>query len=127
MGTRFGQAMTAASGIPFNLVTIYEPLRAAPKGTILVDIGGGIGHVAISAAQKFPNLKCVVQDMRMVVGEGRNRLPEELKDRVEFQENDFFKGQPIGGPGVYYYLKHILHDHPDQWVSISSGFLEREY
>ena len=127
MGTRFGQAMTAASGVPFNLVTIYEPLLSAPKGTILVDIGGGIGHVAIAAAQKFPNLKCVVQDMRMVVGEGRDGLPEELKDRVEFQENDFFKGQPIGGPGVYYYLKHILHDHPDPWVSISSGFLGREY
>jgi len=54
-----------------------------------------------------------VQDMGMVVSEGRDGLPEELKDRVEFQENDFFKGQPIGGPGVYYYLKHILHDHPD--------------
>ena len=123
MGTRFGQAMTAASGVPFNLVTIYEPLLSAPRGTILVDIGGGIGHVAIAAAQKYPNLKCVVQDRGMVVGEGRDGLPEELKDRVEFQENDFFKGQPIGGPGVCYYLKHILHDHPDPWVSISSGFL----
>ena len=47
----------------------------------------------------------------------------ELKDRVEFQENDFFKGQPIGGPGVCYYLRHILHDHPDPWVSISPAFL----
>jgi len=59
----------------------------------------------------------------MVVGEGRDSLPEELKDRVEFQENDFFKGQPIGGPRVYYYLKHILHDHPDRWVPISFAFL----
>jgi len=115
MGARFSQAMTAAGTYrgPYNLVAVYEPLRAAPKGTTLVDMGGGIGHVAIAAAQKFPNLKCVVQDIGAAVGEGRDGLPEELKDRVEFQENDFFKGQPIGGPGVYYYLRHILHDHPD--------------
>ncbi|PUU82160.1 O-methyltransferase-domain-containing protein [Tuber borchii] len=115
MGTRFGQAMASmdtARG-PYNLVAVYEPLRAAPKGTTLVDMGGGTGHVAIAAARKFPNLKCVVQDIGMVVNEGRDGLPEELKDRVEFQQNDFFKGQPIGGPGVYYYLRHILHDHPD--------------
>ena len=125
MGTRFGQAMKAMSNSrrPLNLVTVYEPLLSAPKGTKLVDIGGGIGHVAIAAAQEFPNLKCVVQDIGTMASEGRDGLPEELKDRVEFQENDFFKGQPIGGPGVYYYLRHSLHDHPDPWVSIASGFL----
>ncbi|CAZ86568.1 unnamed protein product [Tuber melanosporum] len=115
LGTRFGQAMKAMNvvdGLP-NLVALYEPLQSAPKGTILVDIGGGLGHAAIAAAQKFPNLKCIVQDIGMVVSEGRDELPEELKDRVEFHENDFFEGQPIGGPGVYYYLKYILHDHPD--------------
>ena len=125
MGTRFGQAMTATSNArgPLNLLTVYEPLLSAPKGTTLVDIGGGIGHIAIAAAQKYPNLKCVVQDIGMVVNEGRDELPEELKGRVEFQENDFFKGQPIGGPGVYYYFRNIFHDHPDPWVSIPSGFL----
>jgi len=60
----------------------------------------------------------------MVVAEGRNGLPEGLKGRGEFQENDF-KGPPIGGPGVYYYHGHILHGHPDPWVSISSTFLGR--
>ena len=125
VGTRFGQAMIAGSRPPFNLVELYEPLLSAPEGTTLVDIGGGIGHVAIAAAQKYPNLKCVVQDIGMVVGEGRDGLPEELEGRVEFQENDFFKGQPIGGPRVYYYLKQILHDHPNPWVSISSTFLGR--
>ena len=114
--------MDTARG-PYNLVAVYEPLRATPKGTTLVDMGGGIGHVAIAAARKFPNLKCVVQDIGIAVDEGRDGLPEELKDRVEFQENDFFKGQPIGGPGVYYYLRHILHDHPDPWVSLSFTFL----
>jgi len=115
MGARFGLAMIGTSSYlgPFNLVEHYEPLLSAPKGTILVDVGGGMGHISIAAARKFPNLRCIVQDIGMVVGEGRDGLPEELRDRVEFQENDFFKGQPIGGPGVYYYLKHILHDHPD--------------
>ncbi|PWW72967.1 S-adenosyl-L-methionine-dependent methyltransferase [Tuber magnatum] len=114
MGTRFNQAMkaTIARG-SFNLVAVYEPLLSAPKGTTLVDVGGGIGHVAIAAAQKVPKLKCVVQEIGMVASEGLDGLPQELKDRVEFQENDFFEGQPIGGPGVYYHLRHILHDHPD--------------
>ncbi|RPA91906.1 S-adenosyl-L-methionine-dependent methyltransferase [Choiromyces venosus 120613-1] len=115
MGTRFGKAMQSMSnaGGPANIVALYTPLESAPKGTTLVDIGGGIGHVAVAAAQKFPNIKCVVQDIGMVVGEGRDGLPEELKGRVEFQENDFLKEQLIGGPGVYYYLRHILHDNPD--------------
>jgi len=125
MGTGFGKAMKALSSSrgPVNLLMVYEPLPSAPKGTTLVDVGGGVGHNAIAAAQKFPNLKCVVQDIGTVVSEGRDGLPQELKDRVEFQENDFFKGQPIGGPGVYYYLRHILHDHPAPWVSIASAFL----
>jgi len=125
MGKRFGQAMTATGSTrsEYNLLAVYEPLLSAPEGTTLVDIGGGIGHVAIAAAQKFPTLKCVVQDIGTVVAEGRDGLPEELKDRVEFQENDFFKGQPIGGPGVYYFLRHILHDHPDLWVPPLSAFL----
>ncbi|KAG0633250.1 O-methyltransferase-domain-containing protein [Tuber brumale] len=115
MGIRFAQAMKTTTSVNgrLNLMELYEPLRSAPKGTILVDIGGGAGYVAIAAARKFPNLKCIVQDLGMVVSERRNELPEELKDRVEFHENDFFEGQPISGPKVYYYLKFILHDHPD--------------
>ena len=115
MGTRFGKAMAGVTSArsACNLLTVYEPLPSVPKGTTLVDIGGGIGHNAIAAAQKFPNLKCIVQDIGSAVSEGRDGLPEELKGRVEFQENDFFKGQPIGGPGVYYYLRSILHNHPD--------------
>jgi len=35
------------------------------------------------------------------------------------------KGGRFVEPGVYYYLGHTLHDHPDPWVSISSTVLGR--
>ena len=48
------------------------------------DVGGSYGHVAISVAERFPNVKCIVQDLPGVVEKGRARLPKKLKDRVEF-------------------------------------------
>jgi len=65
--------------------------------------------------------------MGIVVSGGRDELPKELNDRVEFQENDFFKGQQFGGPGVYYYLRNILHDHPNPWSPPSLLSQVKEY
>jgi hypothetical protein len=49
-----------------------------------VDVGGSHGSIAISIAERFPGVKCIVQDLPDTITEGRARLPSELKDRVDF-------------------------------------------
>lgn len=50
----------------------------------MVDIGGSHGSVAISIAERFPNVKCIVQDLPAAVSEGASRLPAPLEGRVTF-------------------------------------------
>ncbi|PLB45682.1 S-adenosyl-L-methionine-dependent methyltransferase, partial [Aspergillus steynii IBT 23096] len=81
----------------------------SPHQAILVDVGGGYGQQAIAFRQRFPQLpgRVVVQD-----------IPETLKhaaavDGIEFMAHDFFKHQPIRA-AKFYYLRHVLHDWPDE-------------
>lgn len=55
----------------------------ADKKTV-VDVGGSYGSVAISIAERFPDIKCIVQDLPDTVAEGALRLPVELRNRVTF-------------------------------------------
>ena len=86
-GKKFGRAMGAMAKVrgyePHLLLEGY-PWEDIGTG-VVVDVGGSQGSVAISIAQRFPQLKCVVQDLPEVVEEGKTRLPSELIDRVKFQ------------------------------------------
>ena len=55
----------------------------AEKAT-MVDVGGSHGSVAILVAEKFPHMKCFVQDLSDTVAEGAARLPAKLQERVTF-------------------------------------------
>jgi hypothetical protein len=48
----------------------------------VVDVEGSHGSVAIGIAERFPNVKCIMQDLPDTVAEGASRLPAELQDRV---------------------------------------------
>ncbi|KAM7214387.1 O-methyltransferase domain containing protein [Rhypophila decipiens] len=89
-------------------------------GAVVVDVGGGNGHNAVSLAKSFPNLKLVVQDM-----EKNEHAAAELiqqadlagSGKVTFQGHDFFKPQPddtlISNPRVYL-VSRVLHDWSDE-------------
>jgi hypothetical protein len=49
-----------------------------------VDVGGSHGSVAIGLATRFPQFKCVVQDLPETVAEGILRLPADLEGKVTF-------------------------------------------
>ncbi|KAH7027021.1 S-adenosyl-L-methionine-dependent methyltransferase [Macrophomina phaseolina] len=93
-----------------QMVRIF-PWETLGEATV-VDIGGGNGHISIALATAFPQLKCLVQDLRGAIEDGRAALPEPLRERVTFQEHDMFDPQPIGHADVYL-LRHVLHDWPD--------------
>ncbi|KAG5642068.1 hypothetical protein DXG03_003645 [Asterophora parasitica] len=140
---RFGTAMSGtgsweAPGAVFNGFN----WRALAPGSIIVDVGGGIGSTSMLLANAFshssastslgpsppfsprgPNenedlgFKFVIQDREVVVAMGekawRAKCPEFLDSgTARFQVHDFFTPQPIKNAAVFF-LRVILHDWPD--------------
>uniref|UniRef100_A0A8H8CPN6 O-methyltransferase C-terminal domain-containing protein n=1 Tax=Psilocybe cubensis TaxID=181762 RepID=A0A8H8CPN6_PSICU len=95
--------------------------RSLPKGSIVVDVGGGIGGPALVLARNVPDIKIVIQDTPTVISEGTTplwarELPEALASgRVTLQAHDFFTPQPIKNASVFL-LKQIMHDWPDKYA-----------
>ncbi|EMR64683.1 hypothetical protein MGN70_008603 [Eutypa lata] len=83
----------------------------AAGNTTLVDVGGSAGADAFMLAQKFPELKIVVQDMPKVQPVFEADVPEDLKSRVSFVAHDL--NQPQTVQADIYMLKLILHDYPE--------------
>lgn len=82
-------------------------------GTI-VDVGGSHGQVSIGIARKFPEVKCIVQDLHETITGLEGRLPEDLKSRISGMEHDFMTQQPVKGADIYL-LRWILHDWSDKY------------
>lgn len=109
-GERFNRGMagetTALLDETFDLYdwTLFN------AGDKIVDIGGGLGHVGAKIAGRVKSgVEIIVQDQASVIEQGRT-----IHNSVTFQPYDFFHGeQPVIGAKVYY-LRHILHDWPDE-------------
>jgi 6-hydroxytryprostatin B O-methyltransferase len=65
--------------------------------------------MSVELAQRYPNLKMVVEDYKNNVEKGAAQLPSELTNRVKFVPHNFFDVQPVAGAEVYI-LRHICHD-----------------
>lgn len=72
---------------------------------MLVYIGGGFGQQTLAFKNNVTSAqgRIIVQDVQATL----KSAPE--VEGLEFQEQDFFKEQPIKG-AKFYYLRHILHD-----------------
>lgn len=84
---------------------------------LVVDLGGGDGHISSAIAQAYPNLTIIIQDLNSNADLAKAYIPAELQDRVSFQIQDFFQPQPkdlITSPPKVYLLSRILHDWSDQ-------------
>ncbi|GKZ76886.1 hypothetical protein AnigIFM56816_008992 [Aspergillus niger] len=106
--------MANRAGMP-TFLDAYPVLEKAtglsPERALFVDIGGGLGHQAISFKQRYPQLegRVIVQD-----------LAQTLAHAIEFpgvekQVYDFFTPQVVKG-AKFYYLRNIFHDWPDHKV-----------
>ena len=83
---------------------------ASPDDTLLVDIGGGVGHDLIALKNANPDLqgKMIVQDIPVVI-DSINNLPS----GIQAMKHNFFSEQPVKGAKAYY-LANVLHDWPDK-------------
>jgi hypothetical protein len=80
---------------------------------LMVDIGGSHGSICIELLRKYPNLKCIVEDLPEVVQTAIT--PPDADGRLEFLPHDFFTEQPVKDADVYF-LRWILHDWSDKYA-----------
>jgi ubiquinone/menaquinone biosynthesis C-methylase UbiE len=81
----------------------------------VVDVGGGIGHIARALVDHCPTVQCVVQDRAEVISQAEQALPVNLQGCIRFQTHDFFQSQPVHGADVYL-LRHVLHDWSNKYA-----------
>ncbi|PPQ92437.1 hypothetical protein CVT25_008658 [Psilocybe cyanescens] len=115
---RFGIALDGFDKmLPLNGISKGYHWDSLPIGSIVVDVGGGVGSEAMKIAQAHPDLKLIVQDTENVVANGikffRNKFIQGLTSgQVTFQVHDFFTPNPVTNARVFF-LRFILHDWPD--------------
>ncbi|CAK1355445.1 6-hydroxytryprostatin B O-methyltransferase [Cercospora beticola] len=101
-------------GYPWHLLT-------EGAGHLVVDVGGGPGHVAMALAEKYPSLRFQVQDLPETVQVGAKNCPEHLRKHVTFVAHDFMTPQPAhevqDGEGIVYFARFILHDWSDKYAT----------
>lgn len=97
----------------------WHKLAELPE-SLIVDVGGGPGHVAMELAKKHPSLRFEVQDLQETVEVGAKNCPPELKDRIAFKAHDFFEKQPAhevsDKTSITYFARFILHDWSDKYA-----------
>jgi len=78
-GQKFGRLM---SNVDEKREFLLDDYPWAEKRT-MINVGGSHGSIALSIAERFPHINCVVQDLPEVIEEGKARLPAHLKERVK--------------------------------------------
>jgi acetylserotonin N-methyltransferase len=87
---------------------------------VCVDLGGGTGHLAIAACQRYPELRAVIFDLPRVTAVARENIARSgLADRVSTHDGDFFAGELPAAD--LFAVGRILHD----WDDASVGVLLR--
>ena len=115
---RMGSAMASLTGgegyEPSYLFNNYPWAALDAKSATLIDVGGSHGFICTALAEKYPNMKFVVQDLPRTIASAPE-LPPHLKERVTFQAHDFYTTQPVKGADIYYF-RWILHNQSDKYA-----------
>ncbi|KAF8860220.1 S-adenosyl-L-methionine-dependent methyltransferase [Acephala macrosclerotiorum] len=115
---RMGGAMTSLTGgegyeVSY-LINNYDWASIDAKSGTVVDIGGSHGFVCVELAEKYKNMKFVVQDLPKTV-QSAPKLEGDIGERIQFQAHDFHTQQPVKGADVYLY-RWILHNQSDRYA-----------
>jgi hypothetical protein len=69
---RFGVAMDGSTKLdPPNAIDLGFKWGSLPPNSLVVDIGGGLGHITMKLVKYYPNLRYIVQDRQAVIEQGR--------------------------------------------------------
>ncbi|KAJ7135582.1 S-adenosyl-L-methionine-dependent methyltransferase [Mycena epipterygia] len=115
---RFSVAMrgTAAADPPEMILQGFD-WGSLPSGGIVVDVGGGIGHVSLAIALGHPKLHIINQDSAPTVElskvHWKERFPAHVdRQMVDFQTHDFFTPQPVHNAAAFL-IRHCIHNWQD--------------
>ncbi|CRL28936.1 O-methyltransferase, COMT, eukaryota [Penicillium camemberti] len=114
--TIFAKAMSWHAQLPgYSPQYLLDHFPFGSGDITVVDVGGGIGHIARALADHCPTVQCIVQDPPEVILQAEQALPANLQDRIRFQPHDFFQDQPVHGADIYL-LRHVLHDWSNKYA-----------
>ncbi|KAK7014078.1 hypothetical protein VNI00_019427 [Paramarasmius palmivorus] len=104
---------------PADVKAIAFDWKAVPAGSLVVDVGGGIGSVTHTILKHCPDLKFVVQDLPGPVDDGKKwwatNMPQAIESgQVKLEVHDFLTPQPQKGPEIFM-IKQIMHDWSDEY------------
>ena len=107
---RFGQAMRSRVDSTRGVLA-HGDFAAART---LVDVGGGLGHLAIALLRSHPHLRAIVLDLPEVIALAERAAaaePAEVRARLSLLAGDMFAEVPAADT---YLLKAIVHDWDDE-------------
>ena len=113
---RMGKAMVSLTGGEgyevSHFVDGYDLTDIDAKGGTFVDVGGSHGFVCVDLAQKYKNIKFVVQDLPKTIDSAPKPIAEDAQvaERIELVAHDFFTEQVTKDADVYY-LRWIIHNY----------------
>ncbi|KAI0966727.1 S-adenosyl-L-methionine-dependent methyltransferase [Xylaria arbuscula] len=115
--TRFDEGMAGFSSAEGVLggrsesidVAAYPWATKLPSNAVVVDVGGGSGHVSRALAAAFPSFRITVQDRPEVIN--AISCSDSSHGGIAYQAHSFFDPQPLVGADAYF-LRQILHDWP---------------
>lgn len=81
----------------------------------MVDLGGGTGHLAIAACERYPQLNAIVFDLPQVIETAKAHAERSLAaSRIRTMAGDFFRDELPEAD--LFALGRILHDWPDEKI-----------
>lgn len=81
----------------------------------MVDLGGGTGHLAIAACEKYPALRAIVFDLPQVIETASKQAAQSsTADRVGVLAGDFFRDELPDAD--LFAMGRILHDWPEEKI-----------
>jgi hypothetical protein len=106
----FNKAMTETAELSGSIfVNAYN----FGKFKLIIDIGGGQGHLLSRILQKYKDARAILFDQSHVINEVRDFLKNyEVENRCKIISGNFFEEVP--NSGNLYIMKNILHDWDDE-------------